>query len=192
MARSTRKNPKPYYTPTEVADLLMVSPTTVRHWASKGRLKSRLTPGGHRRFTQADVEHFARENGLTLTIPQSERPRILIVDDDKDIANLLTDLLKNSPVKVTTKTTESGFEAGRLMSSFKPHIVLLDLMMPGIDGFEVCQNIKSDPATKATRVIAMTGFPNDENVVRILDAGAETCLSKPFSFETLLTEIGVG
>lgn len=190
MARSSSKKPRSYLTPNEVAELLMVSPTTVRHWASEGKLKSALTPGGHRRFMRSEVARFARQNNLVLPLPDSDNTRILIVDDDKSIGDLLTRMFERSPVPCETMITDSGFEAGRLIDTFKPHIVLLDLMMPGIDGFEVCRNIKSDPTTRAIRVIAMTGYSDAQNVSRILDSGAETCLSKPFEFDDLMEAVG--
>ena len=193
MLRESRKkkNPKSYLTPNEVAQLLMVSPTTVRHWASRGKLKSSVTPGGHRRFLRSDIDSFCRENDVTLALPDDEVIRVLIVDDDEEITRMLGKLFEYSEPGVVTKSTSSGFEAGRLVASFAPHVVLLDLMMPGVDGFEVCRTIKEDPTSKATRVIAMTGFYVENNVERILGLGAEACLSKPFTFDTLSQIIGI-
>ena len=191
MASESSKNQKNYLTPNEVAELLMVSPTTVRHWSSQGRMQYLLTPGGHRRFLKADVERFCKENNLTLALPEADVTRILIVDDDEEITEMLAKFFKHSGSRATTKIASSGFDAGRLVTSFMPHVVLLDLMMPGIDGFEVCRMIKDDPATKATRVIAMTGFYDDGNVERILSMGAETCLSKPFQLKSMTDAIGI-
>jgi len=77
------------------------------------------------------------------------------------------------------------------VSEFNPHVVLLDLMMPGLNGFQVCKDLRASPSTKNIRVIAMTGYPSSENVAEILDAGAETCLSKPFSNELLRQQLGL-
>ncbi len=117
--------------------------------------------------------------------------RILIIDDDDDLLKYLTKVLSRVDTPVNTMVANNGFEAGRLVQSFHPHVVLLDLLMPGMDGFAVCRTIKQTPASKATRVVAMTGFYDDDNVSRILDAGAETCLCKPFKTETLLAAIGI-
>ena len=185
------KKRKPYLTPNEVAEMLMVSPTTIRQWASQGKLNSALTPGGHRRFLRADVERFSRQNNLTLPLRDSDVTRILIVDDDEEVGQLLTRLFTYSSSPVETMTATSGFEAGRLVHSFEPHVVLLDLMMPGVDGFEVCRDIKQNPTTRAIRVVAMTGYYEDANVASILDAGAEVCLSKPFKLNALLRAIGI-
>lgn len=190
MVRKTKKQ-KSYLTPLEVAELLMVSPTTVRQLASEGKIRSSVTPGGHRRFQRMDVETFSRERGLTLQLPDDQTIRILIVDDDVDIASVLTRLLKRADPNIQTMTASSGFDTGRMVQEFRPHFLLLDIMMPGIDGIEVCKTIKQDPSSKAMRVIAMTGFYEDATVKRILDAGAELCLKKPFSTEALLSALGI-
>ena len=190
MVQKTAKQ-KSYLTPQEVAELLMVSPTTIRQWCSEGKIKSWATLGGHRRFMRADVERFSRERGLTLQLPSGHKKRVLIVDDDEDIGKYLTNFLRHVSDRVETAIASNGFDAGRLVQSFQPHVVLLDLMMPDMDGFEVCRTIKRDPASKATLVVAMTGYYDDSNVERILDAGAEFCLRKPFDTETLLDAIGI-
>ncbi len=190
MVRKARKVKK-YLTPNDVAEMLMVSPTTVRQWSSEGKIKSSATPGGHRRFMRSEVERFSCENGLTLQLPDDNSTRILIVDDDAAIVKFLLEVFNRVESPVHTMSANNGFDAGRLVQSFQPHVVLLDLMLPGMDGFSVCQTIKQNPASKATRVVAMTGFYDKDNVSRILDAGAETCLSKPFETESLLTAVGI-
>ena len=170
----------------------MVSPTTVRQWASQGKIRSSATPGGHRRFMRTDVDRFSREQGLTMQLPDDQTTRILIVDDDQEITNYLTKVFDHVDAPVATMVANNGFHAGRLVQTFRPHVVLLDIMMPGMDGIDVCKTIKQDPASKAIRVVAMTGLYQDDNVGRIIDAGAETCLSKPFTAESLLAAVGVG
>ena len=182
---------KSYLTPNQVAELLMVSPATVRQWAEKGKLKALLTPGGHRRFLHGDVETFALQRGLTLNSRHSGALRVLIVDDDEQLRSYLTQLLSGYPGQVVVKTASNGFKAGILVSEFSPQVILLDLMMPGLNGFELCQDIKSSAASKDTRVIAMTGYPSDDNVKKILDAGAEVCLSKPFSADLIKEYLGL-
>lgn len=183
---------KPYLAPGQVAEMLMVSPATVRHWASKGTLGSVATPGGHRRFLQHEVERFARENDLTLQPPADGTLRVLIVDDDEQVSTYLTRFLDQFDANVSSMTAHDGYTAGRLVQTFRPHVVLLDLMMPGLNGFDVCAQIKDDPSLKATRVITMTGFYDNENVQRALDAGAECCIEKPFDQNQLKSLLGLG
>lgn len=182
---------KKYLTPNEVAKLLMVSPITVRQWAQKGQLTAMTTPGGHRRFLQEDLLRFARQRGLALAIPDDSSQRVLIVDDHEVFARSLVEILEFTTPTITPELAYDGFEAGRKIQSFQPHIILLDLMMPGMNGFEVCKKLKDGPSTKAIRVIGMTGYFSAETKARIMAAGAESCLLKPFDRATLLAVIGV-
>lgn len=172
-------------TPNDVAELLMVSPTTVRFWAQKGALKAKTTPGGHRRFTIEDIEDFAESRGMRLQTDMSTL-RVLVVDDDVSLGHYLVEYLGQMD-GVECEMANYSFEAGLKVRSFQPHLVLLDVMMPGLDGFQVCQMMKSDRSMRNIRIIAMTGFASDENVSKILSAGAEACLSKPLDKEKLKT-----
>ncbi len=174
---------KPYLTPSEAAKLLMVSPITVRAWAQKGLLPSETTPGGHRRFLRENVEQFAKQ---CKAVPPRNDLRVLIVDDDKQVAGFLVEWLTGLDEPFIVSIAADGFEAGRKVYTFEPDIILLDLMMPELDGFAVCRQIKADPDTRDIRVIAMTGHPNPENERRIIEAGAEVCIAKPLDTKFLL------
>jgi CheY-like chemotaxis protein len=117
---------------------------------------------------------------------------VLIVDDDEQIRQYLTTLLAKEAPTVATAVAENGFEAGLKVKSFQPNVVLLDLMMPELNGFQVCTMLKNDPTTKHIRVVAMTGYPSPENVQRILAAGAQACLTKPLDVPALMTALGIG
>ncbi|MGZ8232413.1 MULTISPECIES: response regulator [Methylobacter] len=174
---------KPYLTPSEAAKLLMVSPITVRAWAQKGLLPSETTPGGHRRFLRESVEQFAKQYKST---PQRNDLRILVVDDDKQVSGFIIEWLTGLDEPFVVNSATDGFEVGSKVHTFEPDIILLDLMMPGLDGFAVCRQIKADPNTSDIRVIAMTGHPSPENQQRILEAGAEICIPKPLDTKFLL------
>ncbi len=178
-----------YMTPNEVAELLMVSPVTVRQWAQKKWIHAISTAGGHRRFLRHNVEQFARERGMELV--SDGPPRVLVVDDNRSFARYLADLLANQASPVDTETAHDGFDAGRKVLQFAPDIVLLDLKMPGMDGFSVCEQLKQDDVTKHIRIIAMTGYYTPDNETRILEAGAEACLAKPFDKSVLLDVMGL-
>lgn len=181
---------KPYLTPTEAATLLMVSPITVRQWAAKGLLKAELTLGGHRRFMWHEIERFARENGLSLQRADTDHiSRLLVVDDDPQVARLLAEML-DEHAGLTIETALDGFEAGIKVQQFNPELVLIDLMMPGLDGFEICRRLKADPVTRGIRLIAMTGLPSPDNTQRAVAAGAERCLAKPFDTAALFEIFG--
>jgi len=182
---------KNYLTPNEVAEMLMVSPVTVRQWAQKGMLKALSTPGGHRRYTKQHVELFARKHGISLLPPPHDNLRILIVDDDEQLSRYIYEVLSNHPEDIVMETAPNGFEAGCQIQTFKPDVVLLDLMMPGLDGFAVCKLLKEDPSSSSIRIIAMTGYHTSENVERVINAGAESCLAKPLNLEDLFDAIGI-
>ncbi len=181
-------NETTYLTPTEVAGLLMVSPITVRQWAQKGLLDARTTAGGHRRFLKEDVERFARERGVQ--IERSSRS-ILVVDDDTQLNNYLVALLTAQDDELEVYSAADGFEAGRLVQQHKPEVVLLDIMMPGMDGVTVCRSIKNDPETSDALVIGMTGHFTPQVESRVLEAGAAVLLKKPFSSQELLDHCGL-
>ncbi len=176
-----------YMTPNEVAELLRVSPVTIRQWAQKNWIKATTTAGGHRRFLRKDVEEFARQRGMELS-PDGP-PRVLVVDDNRSFARYLADLLASQSLEI--ETAHDGFDAGRKVLQFDPAIVLLDLKMPGMDGFSVCQQLKDDDSTKNIRIIAMTGYYTAENEANIINAGAEACLAKPFDKAVLLEVMGL-
>jgi len=117
--------------------------------------------------------------------------RILIVDDDLNLSRLIQGLIQERDANVETEIAHDGFEAGVKVESFRPHALVLDLMMPGIDGFEVCRRLRARPTLNHIRIVAVTGFASPENVDRILAAGADACLEKPIDSERLLTELGL-
>lgn len=172
-------------TPMQVAELLGVSPITVRNWSQKNLLASLTTPGGHRRYRFEDIKAFATENGLSVLLEAEKPLRILVVEDDQQFAGFLKEALGTILPDAETAFAYDGFEAGRQVQRFKPDIILLDLMLPGIDGFKICNRLYKDPETRHIKVFAMTGYDSPENVTRILDAGARACLSKPFTLKEL-------
>lgn len=173
-------------TPAELAKRLRVSPITLRKWADKGLIQSQTTLGGHRRYPLSEVERLLQRKESN-----HSRLRIMIVDDDPFVSAVLQEFLTGRHPSIAVEVAGDGFAAGRKLATFTPDIVLLDLMMPGLNGFEVCRHIKDDPATTQIRVIAMTGYPTEENITRILSAGAEACLSKPVDTGKLLAAINL-
>jgi excisionase family DNA binding protein len=184
---------KKYLTPNEVAELLMVAPVTVRQWAQKGLIEARMTAGGHRRFSMEAVQAFADRRGLGLNEPQPalDESRVLIVDDDRQFNGFLAALFAQRLSELHVDVAYDGFDAGRQLQRLRPHLVLLDIMMPGIDGVEVCRRLKEDRETAGIRVIAMTGHYTPELEQRIRAAGAECLLKKPFSTAQLLDACGL-
>ena len=174
---------KRYLTSGEIAEHLGISRVTAYLWIRDGKLKAHRTIGGRYRVAPDDFARFLKSSGMTHLLPRGAAGfvsfRVLIVDDDGRVVEVLQRHIASVDPRVETLGVTSGFEAGRQMAVFKPDVVLLDLRMPDLDGFDVCRAIKADPATRHVTVIAMTGFPGERDVRRIMDAGAETCLAKP-------------
>jgi DNA-binding response OmpR family regulator len=129
-----------------------------------------------------------RDGGIPLPDELREgsgKGKVLVVDDEASIRDMLAEHLTTRPKPYEVMTAADGFEAGRLVATFKPDVVLLDLRMPGLDGFQICRTIKADPDTSNTVVIAMTGFYSPETEARILECGAIRCLAKPIDPGTL-------
>lgn len=176
---------KDYLTPAEVAQMLLVSPITVRQWAQRGLIQAEVTVGGHRRFRQDEVERFARSHGLNKERMQVRPFRLLVIEDDPFYREFLVESLRGLLRSGEVASASDGFEAGRKVTEFRPDAMILDLKMPGLDGFEVCRRLKAEPATRHIRVVAVTGFTSEENVKSILAVGAEACLFKPVDIDQL-------
>jgi excisionase family DNA binding protein len=187
----SEKSKNQILTPNQAAEMLMVSPATVRLWAAKGHLKALTTPGGHRRFRMTDINNFAQFQGITLNYDEDNTVSILIVDDDVQFSSYLSELLPSFNSRINVKVANDGFEAGKLVHIFKPDMVLMDLMMPTMDGFETCKNLKEDAETKHIRIIGMTGFGSKDNISKILSLGAESCLTKPIDEDELESHVQI-
>lgn len=114
-------------------------------------------------------------------------PRILIAEDEPSIVASLDFLMKHAGYE--TRVARDGVAALEALAEFRPHLVVLDLMLPGRSGFDVCQAIRADPATASTRVLMLTarGGANDE--ARGRAAGADEYVSKPFSTKDLVRRV---
>jgi excisionase family DNA binding protein len=171
---------KDTYSTHDVAKICCVTPTTVIRWIEDGLIPAFKTVGGHRRVRREDLEKVCRDRNIPFNVPTgTEVGRILVVDDEPVVLELIRDVVKELSHKFEVEVAKDAFDAGRLVVSFRPQLIFLDLMMPGVDGFEVCARLKKDPQTTNTEVIAITGYYTETNMERILNAGAAACLKKP-------------
>lgn len=182
---------KLYLSPGKTAKILGVTPATLRVWTNRGRLRAETTEGGHRRYPVSEVLRLAKSNGIDLQLPEGYSFRILVIDDDRQFTDFITEVLEGMPEVSVVAVAHSGYVAGNMIPRFKPDVVLLDLKMPGLDGFEVCRMIKDDLETRFIRVIAMSGYCTEENRDEIIRAGAEVCLAKPFTIVSLQRALGL-
>jgi excisionase family DNA binding protein len=170
----------------QVASYCGVRPKTVSNWIRTGRLPAISTEGGPPMVRQDDFVAFLEQRGEPIPVDfiEDNRHRVLIVDDDPDVLRTLIDMF-GMLVRCTIKTALDGLEAGLRLATFRPHLVVLDLMMPRVDGFTVCAHIKADPATAGTPVLVITGDGSAQTIERILAAGADRYLVKPIRLSQL-------
>lgn len=168
-----------------------VSPKTIINWVEAGNIKAYKTVGGHRRINKIDLEAFMRKQGIP--IPDQEQPderkRILVVDDDPIITETIVLALEEDEHDYEVFSAADGFEAGLQVNHFKPHIVILDIMMPDIKGYEVCKKIKSNPDTKNTKIIVLSAYLDEEKFKEMKENGADACFSKPLPLPQLREEV---
>lgn len=183
---------KTFLTQEDVASLLMVSPIEVCQWLQKGMLHASVDgKSGKPQFDLQDVEQFARDYRLSITTHDRGRLRILVVDDDVYHARRLVQLFNTLSETVEAMAVHTAFDAGRKMHSFRPDVVLLDLLLPRHDGLEICRQIKSDPATRDVRIITMGEESETDLKQRSMMVGAEACLAKPLDNKALFDTIGL-
>ncbi len=183
--------PGKYYTTFEASRLLGVSLPTVVNWIKANRLKAHKTPGGHRRIAREDLIAFLRR--YEIPIPRelagaaSDKIRVLAVDDDEDERELLKTLLEGEGFEVALAS--NGFEAGLNFGMQRPDLVILDLRMPGMDGFGAIELLRSRDDTANVPVIACSAMADEETRKKVVEAGFDAHIVKPYSPEELVGKI---
>ncbi len=180
------------FTVNKAAEYCQVTPKTIINWIDAGHIPYYRTVGGHRRMKRADLENFMKKQGIPVPdkgTGETARKRILVVDDDPIIVATLVMGLKEDEHQYEVESASDGFEAGLKLSGFKPHLVILDIMMPGIKGYEVCDKIKSNPDTAGTKVIALSAYLDEEKLIKMKQNGADICFSKPLPLPKLKEEV---
>ncbi len=179
-----------YFTTQQVAKLLGVSVPTVVNWIKQGRLEAHRTPGGHRRIAPASLKEFARRFSYPLPFDEDEdqdsvASRILVVDSERDFGEVLAEYLQ---VKggLQVKVVDNPFDAGLQISSFRPHLVILDVDLATIDGPAVVRTIRSMEQDPRICILASTGFRDSAPVDRLIESGVDRVVEKPFEFNMLL------
>jgi excisionase family DNA binding protein len=173
-----------------VARMLEVSVSSVSKWIDDGSLVAGRTPGGHRRIEAEQLAAFLRRQNLPVP-PDLEvaAPKVLIVDDEKPFTLWLAEEIRSRCPGVEVLAAHDGYSSGELVAMAKPRVIVLDLHMPGMDGFEVLRRIKAGGLLERCRVIAVTADASAANRTRILKMGASLCLAKPFDAALIADEI---
>ncbi len=180
---------KDLFTTGEAAEICRVSQQTIIRCFDSGRLKGFRVPGSKfRRIPRLNLVKFMRDNNIPLDNLDSGRKKVLIVDDDAEIVELISDILiRDGHYEI--RTASSGYEAGMVTQQFHPDLILLDYMLPDVNGNVVCQTIRSNPEFENTRIIIVSGVVKQEEIDQLLKAGAEDFVHKPFTISELTDKI---
>ena len=171
----------------EIAQYCYMTYRTVLKWIASGKLKAYRTPGNHSRVEVKDFLDFLKQYNMPVPVElraNGIKKRILIVDDDKGMVHAIKRTLATGG-KFEIETAYNGFDAGRKLSEFKPDLVLLDIKMPGLDGYEVCSRIRKDTNNKDVKILIISGIIDEEGAKRVMKLGANDYLAKPFDNKEL-------
>jgi len=169
-----------FFTTFEISQICGVNPTTVQNWVKSKKLKAFKTPGGHRRVRREDLIQFMKE--FNMPFPEDfipPPPRVMIVDDELEILGLLEELLKSGEKEIEVARAQSGVAALLMIGENKPDLLIVDMMMPGMNGIEVCRRLKSRPSPQKIKIIAISGDHSPSLRERVLNAGADLFFVKP-------------
>ena len=179
---------KPLLTTGDVAKYCKVSFPTVHHWIKKGHLKAFQNPGiGNHRIDLQDFLDFLAEHNMPIPEElQDQSPRVLIVDDEVPVANAIRRQLRRAGFE--TEIAFDGFQAGRLLESYAPTVLTLDLDMPGLKGLDVIKQVRSSPKLDGLKILIVSAMPQVE-LDAALAAGADDILEKPFENKILVEKV---
>lgn len=178
---------KKVLTTGEIAEHCGVNFRTVIRWIERGQLESYKLPGrGDNRVSVDEFLRFLTSNNMPVPDEFADNRRsVLVVDDDRPMASAIARLLTSHGYDVDT--ANDGFQAGTKLQSLQPKLMTLDLSMPGLDGFQVLEFVRSQ-YTPALRILVVSAL-DEQQLSRAAAAGADAVMSKPFSNEKLLEQV---
>ena len=180
---------KDVLTTGEVAKICSVAPRTVSKWFDSGALHGYRIPGSKdRRIPLNQLIRFMKQHGMPLNGLMTGATRVLIVDDEQDIVEVLEKILEDE-AKYEVEVAKSGFAAGVTAEKFRPHVILLDMHLPDVDGKEIARQVKSNQDLQLTKVVAMSGKMSEEEANGLLASGFDGFLRKPFHVRQVIEAI---
>lgn len=180
---------KSVYTTGEVADICKVSQQTVIRCFDNGRLKGFRVPGSRfRRIPRESLIQFMQENDIPLENLDMGKKRVLVVDDEPEIVDMLVEWLERDG-RFEVATASTGFDAGLRTKEFHPDVIVLDYLLPDINGNAVVKSIRADAELQDVKIIIVSGIVNREEVQGLLESGANDFIKKPFIISDLVKRI---
>lgn len=177
------------YTTHDIAKFCDVYPSTVGNWIGSGKLKCAYsTPGGHHRVTREDLLAFLAKFGIPVPAELSSRPmRVLIVDDDVEVTRVIERAFAHRAGTFSTEVCHTGIEALISIGQAPPDLVILDIVLPKMDGMQVCRILKSKPETQGVKIIAISGGKKTPfNEKKPQEAKIDAFFRKPLDLVQLL------
>jgi PleD family two-component response regulator len=190
MAKAKKK--KRVFSAHEVANFCDVVNQTAINWIRQGHLEAYTTPGGQYRVYADVLAKFMQSQGMRLPeevreilAEQAKIEEVLIVDDDQALNDLIKQFLDKKYPEFKVNQAYDGYDAGKAITEYKPDVVLLDINLPGVDGYKLCRQIKADENLSRPIVVAISGAHDRGIQDRAKEAGADAFLAKPLDLETL-------
>ena len=181
----TNPTMKTVYTTGEAATICKVSQQTIIRCFDSGQLKGFRVPGSRfRRIPRESLYRFMKENGIPTDALESGRRRILVVDDDPAVVELITEVLASDP-RFETRVVNNGFGAGMQANEYHPDLIILDVMLPDINGKAVCDLVRQDPTMADIKIICISGLVEEDKIAELREAGADDFLHKPLDIDEL-------
>jgi len=175
---------KKVYTPSEIAKICHVSKPTVHKWIEAGKIKSIHLPNGYKKVAHEELSRFLKGANIEtdfMTAQKKQEWRFLIVDDEQAMIDLVKSFIENlfSDIQYKIYSTSDGMDACLKIGALKPEIVFLDILMPGMDGFEVCRKIRENKDLDSVKIIIITGYYQEDMEEKKKEFNIEWILKKP-------------
>ena len=181
---------KRIFTTGEAASVCKVSQQTIIRCFDAGRLTGFRVPGSKfRRIPRDELVRFMQANNIPTEVlgisgTKSDRVRVLVVDDDQAFVRLAEHAFSDTD-RFEVRSATTGYDAGLATEAFRPHVMLLDLMLPDINGVLVCSRLRQREEFKNTRVLCVSGSEDQSDFDRVMAAGANGYLRKPVTSNDL-------
>jgi excisionase family DNA binding protein len=177
---------KTVFTTGEAAKICKVSQQTIIRCFDNGQLKGFRVPGSRfRRIPREALYKFMRDNGIPTDALESGKRKVLLVDDDTELVELMTKVLEEDG-RFEVRVATTGFDAGMMVKEYRPDLIVLDVMLPDINGKEVCHRVRADTTLEDVRILCISGMIEEDKIQELRLSGADDFLHKPFVIEELI------
>src|SRR3954454_21888826 len=177
---------KTVFTTGEAAKICKVSQQTIIRCFDNGQLKGFRVPGSRfRRIPREALYRFMKDNGIPTDALESGKRKVLLVDDDAELVELMTKVLEDDG-RFEVRVANTGFDAGMMVKEYRPDLIVLYVMLPDINGKEVCHRVRADNTLEDVRILCISGMIEEDKIQDLRLSGADDFLHKPFEIEELI------